>query len=108
MNDRLVVRIVVGGLVAIVLAAMILAALLLLDEHDAADVVIVAGFGTTALGGLVGLLANTRTAEDPTVATAVSQARAAGAAETEAAVLALDPPKTDTKVRKAAGTAKKS
>lgn len=92
MNDTLVVRIVVAGLVAIVICAMALAALLILDDHPAADVILIAGFGTTALGGLVGMLANTRTVQDPTVATAIDAAREAGVATTEAAVHALASP----------------
>lgn len=99
MNDRIVVRILITGLIVIVLAAMALAALLLIDDHEAAAVGIVAGFGTTALGGLIGLLANTRTENDPVVATALEQAHAAGAAETEAAVHALAMP-TPTSRRK--------
>lgn len=90
-SDQLTIRIVVLGIAVLTATAVVGAIVLQLGDKDAAQAWQLAGVGLGALGGI---LVQARTQGDPNVADAVGQvaeqARAAGSAQTEAAVMQLD------------------
>ena len=94
MTDNRVILLVVAILGAICILALAGSIWLLHDGTEGAEIVVVAGFGTTALGSLASLLVSTKTAADPGVGQAIDHAVAAaqltGQKETEAAMLRLD------------------
>lgn len=60
MNDRRTVFMVIGFLGAFALTGLVATALLVWQDVDAASVAILSGMTGSALGGLTGLLASTR------------------------------------------------
>lgn len=82
--DRSVVLAVVTVLGVIAVTCVIGVIVLVSKDKDPAAVAIVSGMAGTAIGGLVGLLANTRTAQP-----AVAQAEAVGYQKAVDAVNAL-------------------
>lgn len=83
MTDRLTVRTVVIGLVVIALVALICDTALTIGGHDHSTTGNVA---VGALSALAAMLVSTRSSADPTVDSAIEQARQAGAAQTEAQI----------------------
>ena len=74
-TPRIIVVIIVSALVAVVILGMIGAYLLITQKADPSHIALFAGIPSTALGGLMAILSNTRSVPEPASTTQTTVTR---------------------------------